>query len=434
MLNKKRILKISLGALTTLMILQSCAAENATEVDVYSASKENVNSHVIYGSDGRLDLYQVSDDTLKRLADSTVALVKNDKLILQGHQVVITGDNYGTRLGLCTSERFREQNASAYCSGALVGEDTIITAGHCIQTVADCQDTSFVFGYAVKTASILPSAVAATEVYRCKSIIKQVLKSGGADYAVIQLDRKVSNHVALQMRSTGESVIGDELVVIGHPSGLPTKVTTGGKVRSISHPEFLVASVDTYGGNSGSAVFNARTGLIEGILVRGETDFVRSTAGCVVSKVCTEEACRGEDITKISVVRPFIPSPPVPPPPPSTSQRYSAVVNVAIPDRSSTGITHSLNVSSIPGNRKVYISVNITHTYIGDLVVKVTSPSGKVATLHQRAGGSSDNINKTYEITSIFSNEAQAGAYKIAVQDLAFLDKGTLNSWTIEFK
>lgn len=428
--------RYTLGIAAMLIILQSCAPEQATEVDAYDAPKDGVSSHVIYGSDGRLDLYQVSDDALKRLADSTVALVNNNQLTTQGNQVVIAGDNYGTRYGLCTTEKFREQNSSAFCSGSLVGEDTIITAGHCIQSAADCQNTSFVFGYAVKNSSVLPSTVAAGEVYRCKSIIKQVLKGAGADFAVIQLDRKVTNHAVLPLRTSGEAAVGDQLVVIGHPAGLPTKITTGGKVRSIANAEFLVASVDTYGGNSGSAVFNARTGFIEGILVRGETDFVRSPAGCVISNVCTEEGCRGEDITRISVVRSFIPSTPVTPPPtpPSTSQRFDAVANLAIPDRNSTGISSQLVVSAVPGSRKVFVSVNITHTYIGDLVVKVTSPSGKVALLHQRAGGSADNIIKTYEVTSILGAETQTGAYKIAVQDLALFDKGTLNSWSIEFK
>lgn len=440
MSHPKRIFRLTrhtLGIAAMLMFLESCAPEQATEVDAYDAPKDSVSSPVIYGSDGRLDLYQVSDDALKRLADSTVALMKNNQLTTRSNQVVIAGDNYGARYGLCATENFREQNSSAFCSGSLVGEDTIITAGHCIQSANDCQNTSFVFGYAVKNSSVLPSTVAAGEVYRCKSIIKQVLKGAGADFAVIQLDRKVTNHTVLPVRTSGEAAVGDQLVVIGHPAGLPTKITTGGKVRSIANAEFLIASVDTYGGNSGSAVFNARTGFIEGILVRGETDFVRSPAGCVISNVCTEEGCRGEDITRISVVRSFIPSIPVTPPqptPPSTSQRFEVIANLAIPDRNSTGISSQLLVSSVPSSRKVLISVNITHTYIGDLVVKVTSPSGQVALLHQRAGGSADNIIKTYEVTSILGGETQTGAYKITVQDLAFLDKGTLKSWSIEFK
>ncbi len=73
------------------------------------------------------------------------------------------------------------------------------------------------------------------------------------------------------------------LVVIGRPSGLPTKVADGAQVRSVNDV-FLVANLDTYGGNSGSAVFNAVTGVVEGILVRGDTDYVyNAQLGCRVS-------------------------------------------------------------------------------------------------------------------------------------------------------
>ena len=59
-----------------------------------------------------------------------------------------------------------------------------------------------------------------------------------------------------------------------------------------------MANLDTYGGNSGSAVFNAKTGLVEGILVRGEQDYVQK-GDCRVSNVCPADGCRGEDVTKI---------------------------------------------------------------------------------------------------------------------------------------
>jgi hypothetical protein len=53
-------------------------------------------------------------------------------------------------------------------------------------------------------------------------------------------------------------------------------------------------------------VFNARNGLIEGILVRGEVDYV-SRNGCRLSNVCADDACRGEDVTTISVVTDKLP-------------------------------------------------------------------------------------------------------------------------------
>jgi S1-C subfamily serine protease len=433
---KKRNLRnrVAKSLLSVILVAQGCAPAATDGTTSFDPSKGEVTSRVIYGTDGRLDLYQVSDDSLKRLADSTVALISNKDLSVSGSSVSIKGSLFGSAYQLCSSEKFREQSTAAFCSGSLVGEDTIITAGHCIENASDCASVNFIFGYAVKSASVLPTSVASHEVYKCKSIIKQVLTNGGADFAVIKLDRKVTNHVPLAIRQSGAPSVGDELVVIGHPTGLPTKVTTGGKIRSVAHADYLVASVDTYGGNSGSAVFNASSGLIEGILVRGETDFVRQ-GSCNVSNVCKEDSCRGEDITKISIVKQYIPTDSVvnPPEPPVSSQ-YSVTANLSIPDNKTAGIKSALSANAIPGSRKVFVAVNISHTYIGDLVIKVTSPSGKVATLHSRAGAGTDNINKVYEVTSILGSESKPGVYQIAVQDLAARDVGFLNTWGLEFK
>ena len=78
------------------------------------------------------------------------------------------------------------------------------------------------------------------------------------------------------------------------------------EVRTVDKSGYFVANLDTYGGNSGSAVFNTDTGLVEGILVRGENDFVYSN-GCRVSNVCPAPGCRGEDVTKISELANLIP-------------------------------------------------------------------------------------------------------------------------------
>lgn len=418
------------------LLLQSCAPQTSNDLKSFDVVKTEVRSNVIYGSDGRLDLYQVSDDRIKRLADSTVALIENRNLILNGNLISIKGQSFQVSNNLCSSEKFKEQSTAAFCSGSLVTEDTIITAGHCIKNISDCSNTSFVFGYAVKSLNVLPTTTSPTEIYKCKSIIQRVQTAGAADYAVIKLDRKVLNHASLEIRKSGEPAVGDSLIVIGHPVGLPTKITTGGKIRSVANADYLIASVDTYGGNSGSAVFNSNTGLIEGILVRGEQDFVQS-GNCTVSKVCSEDSCRGEDITRISVVRPFIPiatggTGPVNPAP--VSSKYSSMTNLAILDNSLVGIKSNLSVDKIPGSRKVFVSVDITHTYIGDLVIKVISPSGKIALIHSRAGSGTDNINKVFEVTSVLGTESQPGNYIIAVQDLAKIDTGFLNSWGIEFK
>lgn len=442
---KRNSLPYWITMLGVLVLLSACSPENFTDAPAQTSTEDTkFSANVIYGTDGRLDVYQVTDDRLKALADSTVALVKNSDISVSGSVASLLGKNFGTDMNLCSDEKFREQDTAAFCSGTLVGPDLVLTAGHCIEDITDCQSTSLVFGFAVKAAGVLPKTVSASEVYKCKDIVKTQRVNNGADFAVIRLDRVVANHAPRGLRASGDVPADASLVVIGHPVGLPTKITTGGSVRSTSNPDYFVANLDTYGGNSGSGVFNLSTGLIEGILVRGEQDFV-SRGTCVVSKVCAEGTCRGEDVTKISAARPFIPAlseppvnPPVDPPvnPPVTPgpEKFSSSVRVAIPDNNKQGIVSSLAVTSKPQGRKVFVNLNITHPYIGDLVVTLTAANGKVVTLHSRAGGSADNIVKSYEVTSSLGQVDSVGNYKLAVQDLASRDVGNLVSWSVEFK
>jgi V8-like Glu-specific endopeptidase len=121
------------------------------------------------------------------------------------------------------------------------------------------------------------------------------------DYALIRLDRKVVGRTPLKYRKSGKIAEGQEIVVIGHPTGLPTKVAGGANVRENHRDVFFNANLDTFGGNSGSAVFNADTGEVEGILVRGEQDYEYDwSKGCRVVYKCTDDGCRGEDVTRIT--------------------------------------------------------------------------------------------------------------------------------------
>jgi hypothetical protein len=114
---------------------------------------------------------------------------------------------------------------------------------------------------------------------------------------LIRIDRPVTNHAIAQIRQTARIADDQEVHVIGHPVGLPTKVAGGAAVRENKQPAFFVANLDTYGGNSGSPVFNSSNHVVEGVLVRGDTDFV-AQGDCNVSLVCPDTGCRGEDCTR----------------------------------------------------------------------------------------------------------------------------------------
>jgi hypothetical protein len=277
--------------------------------EIYRESEE-MQIQVIYGEDNRKDLYQETDPLLLRLADSTVALMRKADLRTKGEVTRLETQNYGEDYNLCKDEPYYLQSTAAFCSGSLVGEDLILTAGHCVSE-SRCESVAFTFGFAVTDAAQpVVDQVRTQDVYFCKAVLAREVEGEGPDYALIKLDRKVVDHEPLPVRRTGHLAVGTDIAVIGHPAGLPTKIATGAKVRRIEKSGFFVANLDTYGGNSGSAVFNATTGLIEGILVRGEDDFRwRSGTGesCKESNRCTDEGCRGEDVTVIDKVAHLIP-------------------------------------------------------------------------------------------------------------------------------
>lgn len=263
-----------------------------------------IRPRVIYGDDNRRDYFEVADTAWRARADATVALIRTASLDPLGALTGIKTVSYGQAMGLCASEPFFEQETAAFCSGFLVAPDTIVTAGHCIRSQAACESTKFVFGFKLAGVAAQPRSVATDMVFSCKTLVHTVANSAGEDFAVVKLDRAVAHVTPLAFRSEGAPVVGDPLVVAGHPAGLPLKIADGAEVRSVN-PEHMVTNLDTYGGNSGSAVFNGRSGEIEGVLVRGEMDYVYKN-GCRVSNACPSGGCRGEDVTLFERVRPYL--------------------------------------------------------------------------------------------------------------------------------
>lgn len=262
---------------------------------------------VIYGDDDRLDLYEVVDNLHLELAKSTAAMIEGSALTRSGEDFQISGQTLAQR-GMCQTERFANQVTTAMCSGFLVAPDVLVTAGHCVRSTADCARYKWVFDYGVHEEGDTARSVPASSVYSCKSVINSVLdRSSQDDFAVLKLDREVTDRRPLQVRTEGKVADRTPLVVIGHPTGLPTKVAAGANVRGNNNSVYFTANLDTYGGNSGSAVFDATTGVVEGILVRGETDYIYDyNQMCRASNYCSNEGCRGEDVTRITNISDLI--------------------------------------------------------------------------------------------------------------------------------
>jgi S1-C subfamily serine protease len=263
---------------------------------------------VIYGVDNRKDFYQVTSSAVRRVANAVVALVKKSDLTRKSDgSYALATERYGDAYQLCGNEPFVSQPTGCFCSGFLVASDVVATAGHCVKNQADLATMRFVFGFRMVNADKARTQFGPDDVYAGKKLIGRRLSDDGTDWALVRLDRAVVGRKPVKFRSKGKIGNTQKLFVLGHPCGLPQKYAPGAKVRDNTPTPFFVANLDTYGGNSGSPVFNATSMSVEGILVRGENDFV-SNGTCYVSMVCPTTGCRGEDVTRTTVWAAKIPS------------------------------------------------------------------------------------------------------------------------------
>jgi subtilisin-like proprotein convertase family protein/V8-like Glu-specific endopeptidase len=397
-------------------------------------------SEVIYGDDNRHDLFDAANDPrMVELSKSTAALVEKASVVVDARDPEkrkLPADTFGDSFGLCEDEPFRTQPNPAFCSGFLVGPTTFVTAGHCITDEASCGSVAFVFGFGYAAADQDPTTVNVGDVYYCRRIIaRQQVGTLGTDYSVVELDRPVTDRPPLAFRRAGTIPAGASVTVVGHPSGLPTKISGGANVRDpMEGQPYFVANLDTYGGNSGSAVFNSETGEVEGILVRGENDFINRD-DCRVSNVCTNEGCRGEDVTKATEFAVHVPDPNEPQRPTRKVSYDAGALSLEIPDNNETGVSVDFNVDATEPVANVGLYVQLDHSYVGDLRIEIVHPDGTTVAAFNRGGGSADGLDTTFGLDGTgvvellqLRGKPAAGTWKVVVKDLANSDTGVVKS------
>jgi hypothetical protein len=277
----------ALGLCLTLSLLPACSSDTE-ESELLS----------IYGQDQRREIYEETDARIRNAARSVVAMIKKESL--QGDRVV--SESLGQKFRMCESERFREQATASGCSGFLIAPDIVATSGHCFKDQKDCESILMVFDYSYSQANIDPSRISSDRIYRCQKILDRAY--GGADkkdYALIQLDRSVPQREPLRLQASGKVRDDAELIGIGTPTGLPLKIARGARVLKNTADSYFEATVDAFGGQSGGPVLNASTGLVEGILVRGRSDF-NIDGPCTLSNTYSDTPDSAEDVTRASIL------------------------------------------------------------------------------------------------------------------------------------
>lgn len=279
---------------------------------------------VIYGIDNRLELRKSPFSDLNK---SVAGMVDKSSMVLdeqtQEYDVKYFGDmTFYRGANTCEDFRFRQQATLPNCTGFLVDEDILVTAGHCMikysQKVKDAQSDScssnlWVFGFEDNSENDKGIKFKKNDVYECESVIEASYTSN-ADFAVVKLKRKTQDKTPVKLSANPLNYeIGSDIFVVGHPTGLPLKVAGGAKIAKNLGSNMFVSNLDTFAGNSGSPIFNYEKEVV-GILVSGETDYYYDRENkCVRPNLCNKVGgecnvtstgfATGETGTKIHLVK-----------------------------------------------------------------------------------------------------------------------------------
>lgn len=270
------------------------------------AETRTAEQPVVYGEDDRFDVVAHPNADLRAIAAGSVgALVAKASVVVNGDSVSFSANTLGAAQQLCADERYVAQPAASFCSGTLIAPNLFLTAGHCVQPEPGaCSGLFVVMNYqatAEGSASLVP--ISREDLFSCRRVVAHELSDSGnisLDYAILELDRVATPRFtpAVVRADSGAVPNGTPIALIGSPSGIPTKIDAGGRVRDArtSSTDYFVGTTDSFAGNSGSGVWDVNSLDLVGILVSGETDYT-DDGSCNRVAYCGENECRGEYIT-----------------------------------------------------------------------------------------------------------------------------------------
>ena len=147
----------SLGVLLCSLAAFGCGALDGEHEPPIEDNLTETESPVVYGTDNRTDVYAHPDVTLRaRAQQATVALMSPGTINTSNpNNVTFSSQTLQQSQNLCASQRFLNDPTPAFCSGTLIDDDLVLTAGHCITSASSCSNTRFVFKFYRPSATTL---------------------------------------------------------------------------------------------------------------------------------------------------------------------------------------------------------------------------------------------------------------------------------------
>lgn len=192
-------------------------------------------------------------------------IIEADAEAIVGSDDSVSMGTFGTgtevyQRGAAVAVLVDEPSGDEYCTGFLIGPNRLMTNNHCIATQNECTNTTVRFNFQNNASG---SALTTTD-YTCNTLLRTNFT---LDYSVVEL-ADLPGYDWGYLRLTWDNVYnGETLTIIGHPSGLPKRVSqtncsvseavsasprNGTAATDVSHV------CDTRPGSSGSPVFDLR--------------------------------------------------------------------------------------------------------------------------------------------------------------------------------
>ncbi len=264
----------------------------------------------IYGADNRrlvrtLEPNNQKDEILKKYSLSILAQIPSYRINVnkQNDQMTIETKSLKEGLKFCPEESFSDEPIVSSCTAFLVAPNLILTAGHCVKDKFDCKKQTWVIDYENAFDSTFQNGEISfpkEKTFQCAELISKI-ENTKVDYALIKIDRPISDRPILKIRSSGKTESDEKLIIFGHPLGMPLIVADQIFIRDNSMDYIFKTNADAFSGNSGSPLIGEKSGLVEGILIRGDEDFyLDKKFNCHRSYQCHDKECRGETILRSS--------------------------------------------------------------------------------------------------------------------------------------
>lgn len=256
---------------------------------------------------GSKELYQALDSVTQTDAKSVVAWICPHSLSLSKDG---TFQLYAPKraapppsAAACPTQPYQEQPSLAFCSGVLVTSQIVATSAACVERAKRICGGSFagpgstvraIFGYAMESEGASLPPIPASDIFVPQRILKQT--TGRAqNWMLVELNRPVGDR-AVPLR-LDKPRAGSSVQVIGHPQGLPSKVTTTPLITNDSALSFTVAP-GVVGQSPGSPVFSTGSTAVAGIVASDPVSW-----NCPSGAACCQFSPKPGQGTSATIIR-----------------------------------------------------------------------------------------------------------------------------------